>query len=155
MMKITPIAAVGCLLCLASCNFKTELTPTSGPLAQKGVQSLPASFTWNGSGSGKVTVTMPDGEVCTGRYSTIAGGSQSSGYAYGSGSSYGAYGNTYSNSSAYGSSRTISNEQHGKAVARGSKGTVLTLNYVTSAANPTHGHGTGFDNKGNRYTIVF
>ncbi len=145
-----------------SCSItkKVTLTPTQGKLAQQGITSIPAKFTWNGSGSGKAEVQMPDGELCVGRYSTIVRGSNSyhSGQSY---SNYGSYGNNPYNLGVYGSTsysgvgHTYSNDQRGRAIVRGNKGRVITLNYVTSANSPTHGHGQGYDNKGNRYSIVY
>jgi hypothetical protein len=166
-----PIAA---LLC-QSCTFNAQLTPTSGPLARQGIAALPAAFTWSGSGSGKITVSMPDGEICAGRYFTAVEGTsstsfgQSSGSYYGQGtSSYsGSYAgnpfsgnssssmNGYSNENSMEYSNSSSDIGYGRAVATGSKGTVITVNYQTSRSSPTHGQGSARDNKGNFYTIVF
>lgn len=160
---------------MCSCTFNAQLTPSAGPLARQGITSLPAQFVWAGTGSGKVSVTMPDGEICSGRYFTVAEGSHSTRYGQSSGSFYGQGNSSYSgsyngqpfNGQAYNSmsgyynsnsmtlSNTSRNEQYGRAVATGTSGTVITMNYVTSQSSPTHGHGTGHDNKGNLYTIVY
>jgi hypothetical protein len=160
---------------LCSCSFNAQLTPTSGPLARQGIVALPVAFTWSGSGSGKITVTMPDGEVCVGRYFTSVERSSSTSYGQSSGSYYGQgtssysgmydgnpYNGTtnssmsgYSNSNSMGHSSSGPNIDYGRAVATGGKGTVITVNYQTSKSSPTHGQGTGYDNKGNFYTIVF
>ncbi len=171
--KLIALALSASLTC--SCTFNAQLTPTSGPLARQGVAALPATFSYTGSGSGKITVTMPDGEVCTGRYFTAVEGSStssfgnSSGNFYGQGSStysgtYGGdpyYGSSNSNLSGYsntnysGYSSSSSNIGNGNAVATGTKGTVITMNYQTSRSSPTHGQGNGHDNRGNFYTMVF
>jgi len=54
-----------------------------------------------------------------------------------------------------GSSTSFQNQQHGKAVLVGNKGRVVKIQYSTSASSPTHGHGEGYDNKGNTYTLVY
>lgn len=171
--KLIALALSASLTC--SCTFNAQLTPTSGPLARQGVAVLPASFTYTGSGSGKITVTMPDGEVCTGRYFTAVEGSSTSSFGNSSGNFYGQgssnYSGTYGGSPYYGSSNSTlsgysntnysgysnssSNIGYGKAVATGSKGTVITINYQTSRSSPTHGQGNGQDNRGNFYTMVF
>lgn len=170
-LKLVSLSAF--LMC--SCTFNAQLTPTSGPLVRQGITALPAKFVWAGTGSGKVTVTMPDGEICSGRYFTVAEGYSSASYGQSSGSFYGQgygsfngsygglplYGQGYESMSGYSNSNSMSlsntsrNEQYGRAVATGTKGTVITMNYVTSRSSPTHGHGTGHDNKGNLYTIVY
>lgn len=145
-----------------SCTISRSFTPVSGPLAQQGVIAIPVKFTWSGSGSGKVEVVMPDGEVCTGRYSTIARGSTSlfQGNSFGSSyttSGYSPYNSYSTNSSGIysGISSSHENEQQGEGLVIGNRGTVLKFSYTTSASNPLHGHGSGYDNKGNRYSIVY
>jgi len=141
----------------SSCTVTTSFTPTSGPLAQQGVTSIPAKFTWNNSGSGKVSIVMPDGEICKGRYSTVARGTISSVYgnSYGSTYSSSSYGTYNSNGSFSGTATSLENEQHGQGMVTGNRGTVLRFSYTTSARSPLHGHGSGSDNKGNRYSIVY
>lgn len=175
MKQILLIIAPLAVTLFPSCTFNAQLTPTSGPLSRQGVAALPAAFTWSGSGSGKITVTMPDGEVCIGRYFTAVEGTSSTSYGQSSGSYYGQGSTSYSgmhggnsfngtsNSSMSGYSNTNSmvyssfrpNISYGRAVATGGKGTVITVNYQTSKSSPTHGQGTGYDNRGNFYTIVF
>lgn len=149
------------LVYLTSCTFKTQFTPTSGSLARKGITSIPAQFTWNGTGSGKVTVTMPDGEVCNGRYSTIARGTRSSHFgshmsSYHGGSAYSPYSRSMHGYGAYsGSSSHYQNQQYGQGILTGNRGRVIKFRYTTSMDSPTHGHGSGSDNRGNFYSIVF
>ena len=159
-LKLLSCAALAIIASSCSISKTITLIPTSGKLASQGITSIPAKFSWNGSGSGNVEVYMPDGEVCKGKYSTIAQGSRSysSGQSHSSYRTSGLYPNDFgiSGSGSYsGSSRRYQNEQHGKAIVTGGKGRVLTIFYTTSMNNPTSGHGDGFDNKGNRYTIVF
>ena len=162
MKYIKILSSVVLVSVTTSCTItKTvTLTPVSGNIAKKGITNIPAKFTWDGSGSGAVEVQMPDGEICKGRYSTIVRGSNSysSGQSY---SNYSTYGYSPYNIGVYGSSsysgrgRSYRNEQRGRAMATSDRGRVITLDYVTSANNPTHGHGRGFDNKGNTYNIVY
>lgn len=103
---------------------------------------------------------MPDGEILQGRYSTIANGTRSfsSGSSFSNASAYGSGGgfaNAYGNSNYLGSSSTYENQQVGQGIVTGKKGTVLRFEYVSSMSDPTHGHGGGSDNKGNKYSIVF
>ncbi len=175
-MKSLPRISLFLVVALvSSCTFHGQLTPTSGPLARHGTVAIPASFTWSGSGAGKVSVTMPDGEICAGRYFTATEGTSSSSHgqsngfysAEGSTSYSGRYAgnrydetmnssvNGYSNANSMGYSHSSSDIGYGSAIVTGSKGTVITLNYQTSRSSPTHGQGSGHDNRGNFYTIVY
>lgn len=155
------LASLTVMLIFPSCTLtkQVSLTPTSGPLAKRGITSVPAEFTWNGSGAGGVTVYMPDGEVLNGRYSTIAQGynTYSTGSAMASASAYGTggYATGYGSSNYYGRSSSYSNQQFGRALAKGNKGTVITIDYTTSQSAPTSGQGSGFDNRGNKYTLIY
>lgn len=134
--------------CLASsCTMNASFTPTEGPLAESGITSIPAEFTYNGFGNGKVKVVMPDGEVCEGKYFTVAEGTTS----FGTGVVVGAFGATTVN----GSSSSYKNKQSGRGLLTGDKGRVLEFEYTTSTNSPTHGYGGGKDNKGNLYKFVF
>jgi hypothetical protein len=162
--------ASGCVFAfLASCApskplvVDASLIPTSGQLAEKRITALPVQFTYNGSGSGDVKVTMPDGEICIGRYTTVASGTNYShsgssnftitddSYRYGT-----SYRPEYTGQQTYSSNSAIrSNQQSGRALASGNKGTIVQFEYVTSISNPLHGQGRGFDNRGNKYTMIY
>jgi len=141
------LLAAATLSCGTSCTLTAKAYPVAGPAVRTG-QILTAKFTWSGSGSGQVEVTMPDGEVCTGRYSTIVGGVVSPQIVAGAGS-------TVAVASASVSSGSISGLQTSRAMLVGTRGTMLDFEGYTSGANPTHGFGQAKDNKGSVWKLIW
>jgi len=113
-------------------------------------QVLNASFTWGGSGKGKLTIVMPDGEQCTGEYVTVPEGSSTWGSVFGT--VYGPGGSV--SGSATGYSVSVEGKQKGTAIATSNKGTVIECEYVTSSWSP-QGYGACQDNKGTVYRLMF
>lgn len=123
-----------------------ELYPVEGPLANNPpvpVIKAKAHISWSGN-TGKITLTLPDGEVCKGRWSSING-----------------LDDTYTNYGmmvTYGEELNFmvprAHENRGYAVLLGSKGTSIDIEFLTSS-NHRHGYGVGKDNQGNLYKILF
>jgi hypothetical protein len=99
------------------------------------------SFSYSGSGHGKLSGTLPSGELMKGEYTTVANA------AYGWGSIYSSTG------SASASAVTVSGRQYGSAIATGDKGTVVECEYVTGMS--VHGSGACKDNHGGKYKLMF
>jgi hypothetical protein len=135
---------------LNSCTLTAKAYPVAGPAA-KSKAILLAKFTWAGGGTGKVTVTMPDGEVCEGRYATVVGGIVSPDMA-----AIGANSSTaIAVSSVSVSTGDIRGLQTSRAMLMGDRGTMMEFEGYTSGANPTHGFCVAKDDKGSVWKIIW
>ncbi len=132
---------------ITSCTLTAKAYPVSGPAVADG-KVLDAKFTWAGNGSGTVTLTMPDGEVCTGRYATVVGGIMSP-------EIVAAQGAAVAVSSASISTGDIRGLQTSRAMLMGNRGTVVDFEGYTSGASPRHGFGRAKDNKGNVWKVIW
>lgn len=131
------------VLIISGCKMKATMYPVSGPLVDSGqAKPIPVEYSWDGSGHGKITFYMPDGEVCQGEYTTIAGVNLTTIFTYDQFSSY------------YGSGFSTSSKQHGQAIAYGNSGTVLQAEYFVDAMT-FHGYGLAKDNKNNMYKLMW
>ena len=132
------------LFFLTSCSITLNLFPTKGPLSEKlPVKVIKAKATNVTSNSGKCFLTMPDGEYCTGRWSSTAGVVASK--------------NNYGLMLSYGQELGLNprgNENRGYAMLLGNKGTSLEIEFLTGAGT-AHGFGIAKDNKGNIYKVLF
>jgi hypothetical protein len=137
-----------CVIPLSSCVLTARAYPVAGP-AVKAKSILTAKFTWAGGGTGKVTVKMPDGEICEGRYATVVGGIISPEMA-----AIGAN-STVAVSSASVSTGDIRGLQTSRAMLAGDRGTIMEFEGYTSGANPTHGFGIAKDDKGSVWKIIW
>jgi hypothetical protein len=139
-------AAVVVLLC--GCSVKGTMIPVEGPMSQlKPVPTINVVAKSVQSNSGELIATMPDGEVCKGRWSSAAG----SGLTVGSASLMGQYGATHLSGFAV---STGTGQNPGQAIATCAKGRTLQLEFVTGAGT-AHGYGIGKDSDGNVYRFVF
>lgn len=125
-----------------------NIYPVEGPLAGKGI-ILKSKYVYTGTGHGPIEVVMPDGEVCKGEYSTIAGGV--TGTSFGFGGLFTAQ--QYTSLLGSGFMSAVENKQYGQATLIGDKGTIVQVEYFTSLTG--HGFGLGKDNKGNIYRIQY
>lgn len=122
------------------------VVPISGPLSEN-PNVINAEFTYNGSGHGDLTVVLPDGEVCKGKYTTIPEGTITSESRF--------FFSPYVYANYFGNAYLIENKQYGQGLLIGNRGTIMQLEYFTSSRNPTHGYGIATDNNGNIYKILF
>ena len=132
---------------LTSCTLTAQAYPVAGPAVASG-KVLTAKFTWDGNGSGTVTLTMPDGEICTGRYATVVGGVISP-------QIVAAAGSTVAVSSASVSTGDVRGLQTSRAMLVGDRGTMVEFEGYTSGRSPTHGFGQAKDNKGSVWKIIW
>ena len=136
------------MLSSAGCTATASLFPVEGPLSE--IQPLPvikAKATGVTGNSGKMELTMPDGEYCEGRWSSAAG----AGITISSGSLIGTYG------SVYGSGFSVSpgrGQNPGVAMLTCDQGRVINVEFITGAGT-ANGFGFAKDNKGNVYRVLF
>jgi hypothetical protein len=104
-----------------------------------------ATFTYGGSGRGKISAVLGSGEQLKGEYITFVHAPLNWGSVYAD--VYGAGGATYTNGS------NQKSNQYGTAVVTGNEGFVADCEYVTSAL--VHGTGACKDNQGTLYKLVF
>ena len=142
------VSLVAITATLAGCSATATLFPVEGPLSE--VDPLPtikAKASGITSNSGKISLTMPDGECCEGRWSSAAG----SGVTISSGSLIGTYG------SVYGSGFSVSpgrGQNPGVAMLTCDQGRVIDVEFITGAGT-ANGFGFAKDNKGNVYRVLF
>jgi hypothetical protein len=136
----------------AGCSTTADLYPIDGPLSK--IVPLPVlkaradGITGN---TGAITVTLPDGEVLKGRWSSIA--PQQVTYSAGSTS----IGLNSVWTQVYGSGFSISNlpgVNRGEAMLTGPKGTVLQVEFYTGSGT-ANGNGVAKDNKRNVFKVIF
>ncbi len=150
---------------ISGCATTGRLYPIEGPLAANPVV-LKATYSYWGTGSGKICLTMPDGELCEGEYTTLSDGftvvSTTSGGASldtngGIATTRGAGFFTVDQYASYWGSSYVSgmkNKQYGQATLIGNKGTIMQVEYFTDSLS-ARGFGLAKDNKGNIYKVHF
>jgi len=145
-MKNSTLLPILCVL--LGCSTTATLFPVEGPLSEA-VPVPQIAATVNGilGNSGSLSLTMPDGESCTGQWSSAAG----AGVSTTSGSLLGQYG------SVYGTATTVSTgsgQNPGAAILTCDKGRTIQVEFVTGAGTAT-GFGFAKDNRGNVYRVLF
>lgn len=107
------------------------------------------------SNTGGIKLQMPDGEVCTGRWSSIA--PQSFTYSTVSASATATSGMQTAWARVYGTGYSVSNLpgiNRGEAVLVGNRGTVIQVEFFTGSGT-ANGSGVATDNKGNTFKVLF
>jgi hypothetical protein len=129
---------------LQSCGETAMLVPVEGPLSEaRPVPVMSVKVQGIQSNSGKLSFLMPDGEKCSGRWSSAAGAGISSLLAQ--------YGATYISGF---SISTGHGQNPGQALAVCEKGRSFQLDFVTGAGT-AHGFGIAKDSESNLYRFVF
>lgn len=130
------------------CAMTATMIPVDGPLSQlRPVPVLQIRVEGIMGNSGKLSFAMPDGDLCTGRWSSAAG----AGLTVGSAGLMSQYGSAYLSGFAI---ETGTGQNPGQALAVCGKGRTLQLEFVTGAGT-AHGYGIGKDNDANIYRFVF
>ena len=148
---------------LTGCASVASLYPVQGPLAETQPQVLKGTFTNFLTGHGTIKLTLPDGEVCKGEYTTIGEGMTT--FSSGSGTGTGIATGTNTSGSGIvitqndfvnilGTSFSVKNKQQGMATLIGNKGTIIVVDYFVDVWT-SHGFGIAKDNKGNLYRVQF
>ena len=136
------------VLLLTGCTTTANLYPVQGPLSdQKPFPVLTAHVDGIMGNTGNIKLTMPDGELCKGKWSSAAGMSVS----YGSVNLFSQYGNIF------GSGFSVANNpgvNRGEAILAGNKGTLIEIEFYTGSGT-ANGFGLAKDNHGNIYKVLF
>ena len=133
---------------LGACSLTATMIPVQGPLSQTSpVPILSVKVDGIMGSSGKIRFALPDGEQCSGRWSSAAG----TGATYAAGSLLSKYGSTYISGFSVSSG---SGQVPGSALATCSKGRVFQLDFVHGDGSP-HGFGIAKDSVENIYRFVF
>jgi len=142
------ITALCTILLFISCTTTATFYPIQGPLSeQKPIPVLVANVDGIMGNTGNINLTMPDGEICKGKWSSAAGMQVSVGTVnlfsqYGS-----ALGTGYSVTNAAGVNR-------GEAILIGERGTQIEVEFYTGSGTAS-GYGLAKDNHGNIYKLLF
>lgn len=141
---------------LAGCSTTATLYPVDGPLSK--LQPLPVLTATAGGitgNTGNISLTMPDGEFCKGRWSSIA--PMSVGYSTASATGSATSGMSSVWATVYGSGFSVSNlpgVNKGEAMLVGNRGTVIHVEFYTGSGT-ANGLGVAKDNKGNIFKVIF
>jgi len=141
---------------LISCSTTATLYPIDGPLSK--IQPLPV-ITAKADGimgnTGNISLTFPDGELCKGRWSSIAPMSVDFSTASATGTATNGMSSVWA--TVYGTGFSVSNlagVNRGEAVIVGDKGTVIQVEFYTGSGT-ANGAGVAKDNKGNIFKVLF
>jgi hypothetical protein len=141
---------------LAACSTTATLYPIDGPLSkQQPLPILTATVDGIMGNTGGISMTLPDGERCTGKWSSIAPMSVGVSTASASGSAINSMTSVWT--TVYGSGFSLSNlpgVNKGEAMLVGDRGTVIQVEFYTGSGT-ANGSGVAKDNKGNIYKILF
>ena len=141
---------------LGACSTTASLFPIDGPLSkQVPLPVLVARVDGILGNTGGIKLTMPDGEVCSGKWSSIAPTSSSISTGFGSASFSNGMQTAWA--TAFGTSITsaiVPGVNRGEAMLVGASGTVMQVLFFTGSGT-ANGTGVATDNKGNSYKVLF
>jgi hypothetical protein len=141
---------------LAACTTTATLYPVDGPLSKQ--QPLPVlTVTVDGimGNTGDISLSLPDGEKCTGKWSSIA--PMSVGFSTATASGSATTGMASAWATVYGSGfsvRNVPGVNKGEAMLVGDRGTVIQVEFYTGSGTAS-GSGVAKDNKGNVFKVLF
>lgn len=150
-MFLRLLLALALPVLVSSCTLNIKGACTSGP--EKG-KPITAKASWNGlTGSGKISMVTPWGEVAEGRYQTSLRGQSTKAWDMEERAERGTTTTTGEDITitADGTGRT----QVGTATLIGNQGTVIESVYWGSGSSPLHGQGKAKDSRGNRYRLYW
>jgi hypothetical protein len=156
-MKLSKVlASASFAVLLAACSTTATLYPVDGPLSkQRPLPVLTATVDGIMGNTGGISMTLPDGERCTGKWSSIA--PMSVGFSTASASGTATNGMTSVWTTVYGSGFSVRNlpgVNKGEAMLVGDRGTVIQVEFYTGSGT-ANGSGVAQDNKGNIYKVLF
>jgi len=144
----TLITYITLVLLVTGCTTTASLYPVKGPLSeQKPLPVLTAHVDGFMGNTGSISLTMPDGELCKGKWSSAAGMA----VGYGTVNLFSQYG------SVFGSGFSVANQpgvNRGEAILVGNKGTIIEVEFYTGSGT-ANGFGLAKDNHGNIYKVLF
>jgi len=133
---------------LAGCTMTARLYPVNELAIPTGV--LVAKYKSYGTQRGEMTVALPSGEILTGEYSVVSGGSIGLGNVYGQVYGQGQVTSGYATSNSF----SISGSGQGMASLFGDKGTVMTCEFLNNNFSG-HGHGGCQTSTGALYRVIY
>jgi hypothetical protein len=154
---ITSLSVV-CALIFSSCSLSVtaKLYPVKGPYSeQRPIPVLKAQVMDVQRNSGDVTLTLPDGELCSGSWSALAPQQVSMTTIAGHGQVTSGIQTAYA--TVYGNAFTVSNVpgvNRGVAYLVGNRGTTIDVEFFTGSGTAS-GNGVAIDSKGNIYKLIF
>ena len=140
---------------LIACSTSVSLFPISGPYAQaKQIQPIIAKADGIMGNNGKISLTLPSGEVCDGVWSSVAPTSVSTSVGMGtiglSSSMASAWGTAYGSSFSVGNSATVN---RGEAMLTCDKAISMQIEFFTGSGT-ANGYGVAKDSNGNIYKVL-
>jgi len=133
---------------LVGCTSTASLFPVKGPLSkQTPVPTIQATVNGITGNSGEITLAMPDGESCFGKWSSAAG----AGIGAGTGSLISKYGPVYGVGA---SVNTGTRQNPDLAFLSCDQGRTIQIEFVRGTGTAS-GFGIAKDNKGNIYRVLF
>jgi hypothetical protein len=140
---------------LTACSTKVSFFPVSGPLSQAKL-SQPIVATADGiwGNTGKLTLTLPNGEVCNGRWSSVAPTVSSANVGMGSVSLSNSMASTWG--TVYGTGFSVGNAasvNRGEAMLICSNSTTIQVEFFTGSGT-ANGYGVAKDSNGNTYKVL-
>jgi hypothetical protein len=158
MKYIITLLSVICALLLSGCSLSVtaKLYPVKGSYSeQKPLPILRALVKDVQRNSGDVTLTLPDGELCIGSWSSLAPQQVTMTSISGRGQITSGIQTAYT--TVYGTGFSVSNVpgvNRGTAYLVGDRGTTIEVEFFTGSGTAS-GNGVAIDSKGNTYKVIF
>lgn len=149
-MKTKIIYLICLLICslLVACSTTANLYPVEGPLSKRSpLPVIVAKADGIMGNTGNISLSMPDGEYCNGKWSSAAGVE----VGVGTVNLFSQYGSIFGNAT---SIKNVPGVNRGEAILIGEKGTVMEVEFYTGSGT-ANGYGLAKDNKGNIYKLIF
>jgi hypothetical protein len=146
---ITTLAVASSLIVSTGCSTSANLYPVRGPLSEhKPLPVITAKVSGITGNTGSISLTLPDGEVCKGTWSSATGMSAS----FGTVNLFSQYGSTLGSGFSVGNVPSVNRGKAIEAIIIGEKGTVMEVEFYTGSGT---GDGFGFakDNHGNLFNV--
>ena len=141
---------------ITACSTTATLYPVDGPLSkQQPLPVLTADVDGIMGNTGGISLSLPGGENCAGKWSSIAPMSVGFSTAAASGSATKGMSSVWT--MLYGSGFSVRNlpgVNRGEAMLVGDRGTVIQVEFYTGSGT-ANGAGVAKDNKGNVYRVLF
>ena len=160
MRRTTVVCTSFMVLILSSCTTRTvTMVPVEGPLSNMTpIPVIRPHVDGKSGNTGNISLTMPDGEKCRGRWSSAVG----AGVSFATGSLISTYGNIYGTGISTGHGQNL-----GQAIVTCERDTIIQVEFVTdegtangfgnefvTGEETAKGFGFAKDNKGNVYRLI-
>lgn len=141
---------------ITACSTTATLYPVEGPLSrQQPLTVLTAAVDGIMGNTGGISLSLPDGEHCTGKWSSIAPMSVGFTTAIASVSATNSMASAWATVYGYGFSvSNLPGVNKGEAMLVGDRGTVIQVEFYTGSGT-ANGSGVAKDNKGNVFKMLF